>query len=128
MIMGTDARAIRQRYIANTTPGVDPQYLNAPNSAFVMAMVLNGLPNVLRASSERESRQLGEALQSVSDHGATPILFRMGVTSANQQTTLAFDTVIAAVTVRNMVQMVTRTMSQSGGAHTGAPPAGPLTP
>jgi hypothetical protein len=126
-VFGTDARAIYARYAANTTPGVDAQYINSPDAAVVTAMVLAGMPNVLRASSERESRQFGQALQGAPDHGRTPIVFRMGSQSANQQARVTFDMVVTAATVRDLVQMATHGMG-STGPNTGAPPTGPITP
>ncbi|MEI8258922.1 MAG: hypothetical protein WCJ30_24905, partial [Deltaproteobacteria bacterium] len=70
MTMGRDARAIYTQYMSNTTPGVDPQYVSSPGAAMVSAMVLGGLPNLMRATSERESRQLATALQALPDHGS----------------------------------------------------------
>jgi hypothetical protein len=99
----------------------------SPDCAGVSSSVLAGMPNVLRASSERESRQFGQALQGAPDHGRTPIVFRMGSQSANQQTRVTFDMVVTAATVRDLVQMATHGMG-STGPNTGAPPTGPITP
>jgi hypothetical protein len=127
LVIGTDARAIYTRYAANTTPGIDPQSINAPDAAIVTAMVLGGMPNLLRASSEREQREFAQALQNAPDHGHTPIVFRMGSQSVNQQAQLVFDVLVSAATVRDIVHMATRGMGGSG-PNTGAPPAGPITP
>jgi hypothetical protein len=126
VVFGTDARALLQRYNSNTTPGVDPQYVTSPSAALVTALVLNGMPNLLRATSERDARQFTEAMQNVPDHGRTPIVFRMG-SSADQQSHLFFDIEINEATVRDIVQLSTRAFAPSGPS-TGAPPTGPVTP
>ncbi len=115
MIMGRDARALLAQYTANTTPGVDPQYVTSPGAAMVSAMVLSGFPNLMRATSEREARQMATALQALPDHGSTPIVFRMGAEDVNQVTQLSFDIELTDVTIRDIVQMVMH-------AGAGAPP------
>src|SRR5439155_11138077 len=116
-VMGPDVRALWTRYQANTTPGIDVQYLDPAGAANVIAVVPAGIPNSLRAAGGTSAADVQRAIDAMPDHGRTPITGRLAVSESEGVTHFTADLVVRRATLGVLPLML-------GGGPNSAPPPG----